>query len=324
MIRPQLPRNACGDMEASWGARFKVENLTMRFGGPVALNDAACRSTRAPCSPSSARTAPASRHVQCHRRLADLRRGDVDGTEITGRPSYDVVDCGIARTFSRRGCSRTSASSTTSLSDAHPHEDRRAGCAVPPGASRRDGGLRGKASAAQAWFRRPVRTTLPAGGHAGAGRQAAAGNRPGASPRSPLLLDEPSVGMDDTETDALVADIARLRVENPDLSVVLIEHDMRVVEAFRPRHLHRLWRKIAEGDFAAARRPARPGSLSRRRSPMLELRDVDTSYGPVPMLRGVAMSVRPGELVRLLGRRRQDDNLHDCLRCCRRPAARSR
>jgi branched-chain amino acid transport system ATP-binding protein len=34
---------------------------------------------------------------------------------------------------------------------------------------------------------------------------------------------------------------------------------------------------------------------------MLELRDVDTSYGPVPMLRGVAMSVRPGELVCLLG-----------------------
>ncbi|RWB03065.1 MAG: ABC transporter ATP-binding protein [Mesorhizobium sp.] len=34
---------------------------------------------------------------------------------------------------------------------------------------------------------------------------------------------------------------------------------------------------------------------------MLELRDVDTSYGAVPMLRGVAMSVRPGELVCLLG-----------------------
>ncbi|MER9349946.1 ABC transporter ATP-binding protein [Mesorhizobium sp. M0227] len=34
---------------------------------------------------------------------------------------------------------------------------------------------------------------------------------------------------------------------------------------------------------------------------MLELRDVDTSYGAVPMLRGMAMSVRPGELVCLLG-----------------------
>ncbi|RUU31441.1 ABC transporter ATP-binding protein [Mesorhizobium sp. M6A.T.Ce.TU.016.01.1.1] len=34
---------------------------------------------------------------------------------------------------------------------------------------------------------------------------------------------------------------------------------------------------------------------------MLELKRVDTSYGAVPMLRGVAMSVRPGELVCLLG-----------------------
>ena len=34
---------------------------------------------------------------------------------------------------------------------------------------------------------------------------------------------------------------------------------------------------------------------------MLELSDVDTSYGAVPMLRGVAMNVRPGELVCLLG-----------------------
>ncbi|TIL81421.1 MAG: ABC transporter ATP-binding protein [Mesorhizobium sp.] len=46
----------------------------------------------------------------------------------------------------------------------------------------------------------------------------------------------------------------------------------------------------------ASRRP-----ISGRRSPMLELKSVDTSYGPVPMLRGVAMSVRPGELVCLLG-----------------------
>ncbi|THF57050.1 ABC transporter ATP-binding protein [Ollibium composti] len=34
---------------------------------------------------------------------------------------------------------------------------------------------------------------------------------------------------------------------------------------------------------------------------MLELKDVDTAYGAVPMLRGVTISVRPGELVCLLG-----------------------
>ncbi len=34
---------------------------------------------------------------------------------------------------------------------------------------------------------------------------------------------------------------------------------------------------------------------------MLEMKDVDTAYGAVPMLRGVSISVRPGELVCLLG-----------------------
>ncbi|KQZ29489.1 ABC transporter ATP-binding protein [Mesorhizobium sp. Root552] len=34
---------------------------------------------------------------------------------------------------------------------------------------------------------------------------------------------------------------------------------------------------------------------------MLELKDVDTAYGSVPMLRGLTLSVRPGELVCLLG-----------------------
>ncbi|QPC94671.1 ABC transporter ATP-binding protein [Mesorhizobium sp. INR15] len=34
---------------------------------------------------------------------------------------------------------------------------------------------------------------------------------------------------------------------------------------------------------------------------MLELKDVDTAYGAVPMLRNVAMSIQPGELVCLLG-----------------------
>lgn len=34
---------------------------------------------------------------------------------------------------------------------------------------------------------------------------------------------------------------------------------------------------------------------------MLELNDVDTAYGPVPMLRGLSIKVQPGELVCLLG-----------------------
>ena len=60
--------------------------------------------------------------------------------------------------------------------------------------------------------------------------------------------------MDEVETDALIADIRRLKTERPQLSVILIEHDMRVVEAF-PDHVMCVdyGSKIAEGDFATVK-----------------------------------------------------------------------
>src|SRR5690606_16076340 len=44
-----------------------------------------------------------------------------------------------------------------------------------------------------------------------------------------LLLDEPSSGMDDKETRALVRDIREICRRRPDLSIIIIEHDMSVV-----------------------------------------------------------------------------------------------
>src|SRR5256885_1372308 len=44
-----------------------------------------------------------------------------------------------------------------------------------------------------------------------------------------VLLDEPSSGMDDRDTDALIADIQRLREGNPALGFIIIEHDMRLI-----------------------------------------------------------------------------------------------
>lgn len=60
--------------------------------------------------------------------------------------------------------------------------------------------------------------------------------------------------MDENETDALVADIKRQRSENSELAVILIEHDMRVVEAF-PEHVMCIdyGSKIAEGTFETVR-----------------------------------------------------------------------
>ncbi|CAB5717403.1 Lipopolysaccharide export system ATP-binding protein LptB [Delftia tsuruhatensis] len=70
-----------------------------------------------------------------------------------------------------------------------------------------------------------------------------------------VLLDEPSSGMDDRDTDALIADIQRLREANPALGFIIIEHDMRLI-ATLPQRVMVLdhGRKIGDDRFEAVRR----------------------------------------------------------------------
>ena len=69
-----------------------------------------------------------------------------------------------------------------------------------------------------------------------------------------IMLDEPSSGMDDRDTDALMADVRRVMAERPGLSFLIIEHDMRLVAALPDRvAVIDYGRKIAEGDFAEVR-----------------------------------------------------------------------
>ena len=73
-----------------------------------------------------------------------------------------------------------------------------------------------------------------------------------ASRPSLLLLDEPSAGMTPEETDELMKDLKTVREQMPGLSVVIIEHDMYVIEGVSQRVVaFNYGRKIAEGAFAA-------------------------------------------------------------------------
>ena len=66
-----------------------------------------------------------------------------------------------------------------------------------------------------------------------------------------LLLDEPSAGMSPQETAELMKDLQIVRGEAPELSVVIIEHDMFVIEGVSQRVVaFNYGRKIAEGTFA--------------------------------------------------------------------------
>jgi ABC-type branched-subunit amino acid transport system ATPase component len=67
-----------------------------------------------------------------------------------------------------------------------------------------------------------------------------------------LLLDEPSAGMNPEETGELMKDLRTVRDEMPGLSIIVIEHDMYVIEGVSRRVVaFNYGRKIAEGSFTA-------------------------------------------------------------------------
>jgi branched-chain amino acid transport system ATP-binding protein len=65
-----------------------------------------------------------------------------------------------------------------------------------------------------------------------------------------LLLDEPSAGMTHDETAALMDDILQVRDINKDLTIVIVEHEMGVIERITSRCVVlNFGRKIAEGPY---------------------------------------------------------------------------
>ena len=65
-----------------------------------------------------------------------------------------------------------------------------------------------------------------------------------------LLLDEPSAGMTHEETAELMNDILLVRARNKDLTIIIVEHEMGVIERITERCVVlNFGRKIAEGPY---------------------------------------------------------------------------
>lgn len=68
-----------------------------------------------------------------------------------------------------------------------------------------------------------------------------------------FLLDEPSAGMNSEETSELMKDIAKVREKGIEMSIILIEHDMRVIKEIAQRVVVLNYgEKIFEGTFEEA------------------------------------------------------------------------
>ncbi len=82
-----------------------------------------------------------------------------------------------------------------------------------------------------------------------------------------LLLDEPSAGMTPEETEELMADIKKVKQASAGISIVLIEHDMKVISSITERVVALNYgRKIAEGTYqeVASNEEVREAYLGKR------------------------------------------------------------
>ena len=182
----------------------------------------------------------------------------LQGDEITGLPAHKIAARGIARTFqSSRLFEDLSILDNVIIG---MHGRTRTGvltALLRPAKSRRE--LEACAAEAETILRGIsdelfARRYQPAGILPQADRRRLEIARALASHPRLILLDEPSSGMDDRDTAALMADIRRVMADNPGLSFLIIEHDMRLV-AELPDNVVVIdyGKKIAEGDFATVR-----------------------------------------------------------------------
>ncbi|QEA12947.1 ATP-binding cassette domain-containing protein [Comamonas flocculans] len=137
-----------------------------------------------------------------------------------------------------------------------------------------------------------------------------------------LLMDEPTAGMAPAERGALMQLVRELARERQ-IGVLFTEHSMDVVFAHADRVAVMVRGELlAEGPPAAMRAnsqvqqaylgsglqaPGSPPTLPvaeqpMERAPLLRVRDLQAWYGAAQALHGVSLTVRPGEVLALMGR----------------------
>lgn len=240
---------------------LEVRGLTIRFGGLVAVNDVnlALSANEVLCiiGPNGAGKSTLFNMISGVYRPS---AGEVllEGQDITGWPAHKITAAGIARTFqSSRLFNDLSLIDNVVIG---MHCRTRSGVfdallrpckarAELEAAAGKAGDLLQAISPELYARRHSLAGSLPQ-----ADRRRLEIARALASDPKVIMLDEPSSGMDDRDTDALMEDVRRTMAERPSLSYLIIEHDMRLVSTLPDRvAVIDYGSKIADGDFADVR-----------------------------------------------------------------------
>jgi branched-chain amino acid transport system ATP-binding protein len=237
------------------------ESLTMRFGGLTAMAEVSFELAHGEIlgviGPNGAGKSTLFNIISG---LYTPSSGEVrlEGQCLNGMPAHTIVKRGIARTFQS---SRLFADLSV-LDNVIIGRHTRTHCGVFDAIFRRGRAKRElkRAAAASEHLLRTVSRSLfeqrhrPAAELPQADRRRLEMARALASEPKVLMLDEPSSGMDDADTDALMDDIRAVCAERPELSLMIIEHDMRLVAALPHRVMVLDYgQKLADGAFEELR-----------------------------------------------------------------------
>ncbi len=238
------------------------EGLTMRFGGLVAMAEVDFKLNRGEIlgviGPNGAGK---STLLNIITGIYKPSSGQVrlEGDKLTGIPTHKIVERGIARTFQSSRLFGDLSVLDNVIIGRHVHTK----CGVFDAVFRRGRAqreLKESAAIAEDLLKAVSRELYeqrhrPAAVLPQADRRRLEIARALASEPKVLLLDEPSSGMDDNDTEALITDIRAVCAARPDLAMIIIEHDMHLVSTL-PHKVMVLdyGEKLAEGTYEEVRK----------------------------------------------------------------------
>ncbi|MCK6453484.1 MAG: ABC transporter ATP-binding protein [Alphaproteobacteria bacterium] len=246
-------------------AIFSAREVTIRFGGLVALDrvdiDVAAGEILAVIGPNGAGKSTLF-NVITGIYAPSGGRVRFDGEDITGWQTHDIVMRGISRTFQASRLFSDLSVLDNVVIGLHTRTTTNVFEALClPSRSRRE--LTWAAATATEILKRVGgdlydRRYRRASELAQADRRRLEIARALAAKPKLLLLDEPTAGMDDRDTDALIEDIRRIKADRPEFAIIVVEHDMRLVASLPSRVVVLDYgRKIADAPFDVVRRDPR-------------------------------------------------------------------